>query len=482
MTYNCKYGYYYYDDPNHKHAVTRIEKNGQTIDTYQYDANGNMTGGAGRTLTYDYDNRPTSILYNNKATVNVYDAFGNRARKMVPSQTQDITTYIGQLYECNSNTGDCTKYIFAGEQRIANIKGAETYYYHTDHLQSSNIVTDKNGTKVEDIYYYPYGEIRTDTGTLSVRHKFTGHEYDAETGLIYMGARYYDPKLARFISADTIVPMPFYPQTLNRYSYAINNPIVLRELDGHCFWSTVVSWIGSGYNTAKNIVIAFVGGAIATAAALVTGLATGFNGAKMTNVANAVINKANSIATVLGGAIGGGGGFLTGTGYSWSAGNGGGGTGKLYAEAGAYDVKPTTSEDEINLLGRLTYAEASGEYKTPNAMEGVAWSVRNRVDSNKKYFGGDTYAGVIYNSGEFDSIGGTRWNEVGNPSGLKGTAATAYNRALTVATGVYRGTISDPTNGAVYFHSGSASTWFQSATKTGKIQQTTIIGKFTFYK
>lgn len=37
----------------------------------------------------------------------------------------------------------------------------------------------------------------------------------------------------RFISADTIVPLPFYPQTFNRYAYAYNNPIILKDLDGH---------------------------------------------------------------------------------------------------------------------------------------------------------------------------------------------------------------------------------------------------------
>jgi RHS repeat-associated protein len=87
--------------------------------------------------------------------------------------------------------------------------------------------------QAEDIYYYPYGEIKTNTGPVNVRFKYTGKEFDAEDGLYYYGARYYDPKLTRFISSDTIVPQPFYPQSLNRYAYAYNNPIVLRDLDGH---------------------------------------------------------------------------------------------------------------------------------------------------------------------------------------------------------------------------------------------------------
>ncbi len=70
---------------------------------------------------------------------------------------------------------------------------------------------------------------------MSVKHKFTGQELDDETGLYYYGARYYDPQLGRFISADTIVQAPFDPQTLNRYSYCRNNPIVYSDPSGQMF-------------------------------------------------------------------------------------------------------------------------------------------------------------------------------------------------------------------------------------------------------
>ena len=67
--------------------------------------------------------------------------------------------------------------------------GSTVNYYHTDHLGSSNIVTNTTGSKAEEIYYYPYGASRTDTGSVNVRHKYTGQERDGETGLYYYGAR-----------------------------------------------------------------------------------------------------------------------------------------------------------------------------------------------------------------------------------------------------------------------------------------------------
>ena len=65
---------------------------------------------------------------------------------------------------------------------------------------------------------------------------FTGKKSDDESGLIYFGARYYDPKLGRFITADTIVQSPSNPQTLNRYTYANNNPVNNIDPDGHGWW------------------------------------------------------------------------------------------------------------------------------------------------------------------------------------------------------------------------------------------------------
>lgn len=137
------------------------------------------------------------------------------------------TIYINDLYEVKGTT--VTKYIFAGDTRVAvkETTGAssETYYYHQDHLGSTRIVTNSSGTNVEEIHYYPFGETLSDSGSVSVKHKFTSQELDSKTGLYYYGARCYDPLLGRFTTADPIVPDPTNPQSLNRYSYVLNNPL-----------------------------------------------------------------------------------------------------------------------------------------------------------------------------------------------------------------------------------------------------------------
>jgi len=219
MTSNSQVGLYIYPNPGNPrpHAVTQAGTN-----IYTYDNNGNMITGAGRTIGYDYDNRPSSITQSGVIGF-VYDYQGQRVKKMGAS----TTVYIGKLYELTG--GIYTKYIFAGGNRVASKASSAINYYHTDHLGSSNVITDVSGTMVEEIYYFPFGGIRLDTGSVDVRHKYTGQEEDPETGLYYYGARYYDPVLARFISPDPIVPDPTDPQSLNRYSYTRNNP--LRYID-----------------------------------------------------------------------------------------------------------------------------------------------------------------------------------------------------------------------------------------------------------
>ncbi len=145
-------------------------------------------------------------------------------------------------------------------------KGNDLKYVHQDHLSGTSMVTSDIGSLIESIKYCSFGEIRSLAGTDATDKKFTGQRLDG-TGLYYYGARYYDPTIGRFISADPIVhnvPLPegriieplvvslsntqnqfkgnetrsLYqeianPQELNRYSYVLNNPLKYIDPDGH---------------------------------------------------------------------------------------------------------------------------------------------------------------------------------------------------------------------------------------------------------
>src|SRR3989441_2290519 len=290
------------------HAVSTVGSN-----SYGYDNNGNLTSGAGRTLTYDFENRPTSITSGGVTTTMVYDGDGGRVKKIAGTLT---VRYIGKLYECDNAT--CVKYIFAGDKRIAvkQVTNGVVDYYHQDHLGSSSVITHgTTGAVEESLAYYPYGATRTNTsGTTpptDVPYKYTGQELDNSTGLYFYGARYYDATLGRFISADTIVPSNGDVQGLNRYSYAENNPLRYTDPSGHCIWDGCVAEIivisaavGAGINSTM---AAITGGDIGKAAlsGAIGGAILGGAGIAAGALANAGYTLAAGATLVAGGAAAG---------------------------------------------------------------------------------------------------------------------------------------------------------------------------------
>jgi RHS repeat-associated protein len=98
------------------------------------------------------------------------------------------------------------------------------YYYFVDMLGSTRVVTDSSGNTCFNADYYPYGQENDYSTSCSPRYKFTGYEYDSETGNYYAYARYYDPRRGRFMSPDPLGGTVGNPQSLNRYAYVLNNP------------------------------------------------------------------------------------------------------------------------------------------------------------------------------------------------------------------------------------------------------------------
>jgi RHS repeat-associated protein len=126
-----------------------------------------------------------------------------------------------------------TKYYMFGDQRIAMRQGDVVYYLHSDHLGSTSLTTDQSGAPVAETRYLPYGEERWITGTLVTDFTFTGQRAERGFALMDYNARYYDPWLGRFVSADSIVPEPGNPQALDRYSYVLNRPLQGSDPTGH---------------------------------------------------------------------------------------------------------------------------------------------------------------------------------------------------------------------------------------------------------
>ena len=121
------------------------------------------------------------------------------------------------------------------------------YFYHRNHVNSSAVVSDASGVEAARMVHVPFGEIAqaNSSGADVVTRKFTGQELDEELGLYNYGARYYDPAIGRFVSADSLVPSPTDAQSFNRYTYVRDNPIVYVDPTGHFmeFIGSALNWI-----------------------------------------------------------------------------------------------------------------------------------------------------------------------------------------------------------------------------------------------
>ncbi|MFV0536236.1 MAG: RHS repeat domain-containing protein [Dysgonomonas sp.] len=103
------------------------------------------------------------------------------------------------------------------------------YYYHSDHLGSSSLITNLDGEVVQHIEYVPFGEVFIEerNNTWNTPYLFNAKELDEETGLYYYGARYYDPRTSIFISVDQLVE-----QTGTPYQYCYQNPVKYIDPNG----------------------------------------------------------------------------------------------------------------------------------------------------------------------------------------------------------------------------------------------------------
>ena len=105
------------------------------------------------------------------------------------------------------------------------------FYYHPDHLGSSNYITNLDGEVSQHIEYVPFGEVFIEerNNTWNTPYLFNAKEFDEETGMYYYGARYYEPRLSLWMSVDRFAEK--YPAT-SGYNYAINNPVRYIDING----------------------------------------------------------------------------------------------------------------------------------------------------------------------------------------------------------------------------------------------------------
>jgi RHS repeat-associated protein len=234
---------------NHSDNLLESFEVGSNTYYYQYDVCGNqIQENEERHMQWDYADR-LRLYYNQTSsgsepsvyTHYLYDTGGNRVKKYTRTAggNWETITYIDGIIEYREDQDgnlQSINHVMDDTKRIATIREGNDFgdttpaikYNLDDHLGSSNILVDENGTLVNQEEYYPFGE--TSFGSYAKkRYRFCGKEKDEESGMYYYGARYYSPWLCRFISVDPLAAD--YPY-LMPYNYAGNKPITHKDIDG----------------------------------------------------------------------------------------------------------------------------------------------------------------------------------------------------------------------------------------------------------
>ncbi|WP_395375001.1 RHS repeat-associated core domain-containing protein [Marinicella sp. W31] len=261
------------------HAVSQSSGGIEGTNQYAYDANGNMynrTGAKDLTIGYTAFDKPDYMLGHDSAgdqweNYIAYDA--NRSRYLrvdlkngAQGTERTVTHYAGGAEFVYKDTGEIKAKRYIGNLVIhVDIQAGEAEtnrnrwgynYLLKDHIGSTHTVVNQQGLASAYMSFDAWGQRRKAAlpdnnavysvyamtsvwGTLgdsiesTTNRGFTGHEHFDQLGIIHMNGRIYDASIGRFLQADPIIQDPYSTQSLNRYSYVMNNPLSYTDPTGY---------------------------------------------------------------------------------------------------------------------------------------------------------------------------------------------------------------------------------------------------------
>jgi len=168
-----------------------------------------------------------------------YDPFGHRIQKsFTQSGTTTTTNFLydadNLIEEVDPSGNVLARYTQTQDidEPLAMLRSGATSYYNADALGSVTSLANGAGTLAQTYTFDSFGKTTASSGSLTNPFRFTGREFDSESSLYFMRARYFDPATGRFVSED---PARF-PGGINFYTYVENNPVNLIDPFGFCPW------------------------------------------------------------------------------------------------------------------------------------------------------------------------------------------------------------------------------------------------------
>lgn len=205
-----------------------------TIDnqTVTHNANGDLTSIGTNSFVYDFDDRLIQLTLTNTLATFAYDGLGNRLTSTVNGKVRhyvfDRSRALTQvLVENATNNVPVAFYVYGiGLAERITLDGQITTYHFN--IQGSTIALTDSGANITVSYAYDtFGVLSNSEGDSPQPYRFLGRYgiFDDSGGLLYARARYFSPQLGRFLTKDPVMAKDYDNQGLNRYCYALNNPL-----------------------------------------------------------------------------------------------------------------------------------------------------------------------------------------------------------------------------------------------------------------
>ena len=221
------------------------EKSSEGSITYTYDANGNLIKQSGsKNVDYSYDKENhllrATIQQGNSVTVEsyTYDYAGNRLSKTVNESdtvcyVNDTSGSLTQVVAETDQNGKETAFYTRSDELLSMERNGSVWYYIYDGHGNTRLLTNAAGTVTDRYAYDACGNLLRKEGETENDFLYTGEQYNANTGLYYLRARYMDPSTGTFISMDSYQGSLYDPVSLHKYLYANANPVKYTDPTGY---------------------------------------------------------------------------------------------------------------------------------------------------------------------------------------------------------------------------------------------------------
>ena len=227
--------------------------NGSTV---TYDDMGNPLTYLGMKLSWEKGRELVQVEKDGNTTRYVYDSDGRRIQKTGKDGTTHYYLNGSAVIAQKTDAGERMDFLYDDKGNVFAVDYKNKLYFYQTNLQGDITgIVDSNGKQVVTYTYDSWGKllVSTDNSGVDLAKKnpfrYRGYYYDVETGFYYLNDRYYDPKVRRFVNADSIdtlsVKKDFHDKNL--YGYCDNNPVVRVDVEGEIWVAAIAVGVGTQY-------------------------------------------------------------------------------------------------------------------------------------------------------------------------------------------------------------------------------------------